>query len=365
MDKTDPYRSTILIVDDQERNIQVVGTTLASFGFDFMIASSGEQAIERVKSKLPDLVLLDIVMAGMDGFEVCKAFGDIKGMEEVPVIFLSADDEKNTVVRALESGGVDYVTKPFNKAELLARVRTHLELKKTRDRLREILAKREEFVEVMAHDLKNWVGGANFSGQMLSGMSKELPEKALNIAGTITESTGKALDFIKEFLESARSSKVDITLKKEAVDLVSLCKETFTHYEHAAIDKGIEFTINLPSDPVYIESDRIALLRIVDNLTSNALKFSPPNSKVSVDLKSDPLVLSITDSGPGFSEEDRENLFEPFTRLTARPTGGEISTGLGLSVVKQLADSLGIQIDIKNVDPGAKVSLKFAPETVR
>ena len=359
MDKIDSRKGTILIVDDQEKNVQVVGTTLSSFGYDFMIANSGEQALERVNSRVPDLVLLDVRMAGMDGFEVSRAFRKVKGMEEVPVIFLSADDEKNTIVRALESGGVDYVTKPFNKAELLARVRTHLELKQTRDRLREILAKREEFVEVMAHDLKNWIGGANFSSQVLAGMAEELPEKATNLVGTIAESTDKALEFVREFLESARDSKLDFDLKKERVDLVAVCEETMKNHVLSASGKGIEIEMKFPDDPVIVESDTTALRRIVDNLVSNAVKFSPPQSIVTVVVEEAPLVVSVEDSGPGFSDEDRGNLFEPFTRLTARPTAGEISTGLGLSVVKQLADSLGISIAIDNTDRGAKVSLNF------
>src|SRR5690606_18753942 len=99
------------------------------------------------------------------------------------------------------------------------------------------------------------------------------------------------------------------------------------------------------------------LSRILENLISNAVKFSPVDSRVIVSLKEMPVSVSVEDSGPGFSDEDREKLFQPFTRLTARPTGGEISTGLGLSVVKQLADSLGIRIEIENTGRGAKVTL--------
>lgn len=355
-------KGTILIVDDQERNIQVVGTTLSSFGYDFMIANSGEQAIERAKSRIPDLVLLDINMPGMNGFEVCKEFEKVNGMEEIPVIFLSADDEKNTIVKALEAGGVDYVVKPFNKAELLARVRTHLELKHTRDRLKELITKREEFVEVMAHDLKNWIGGANFSGKVLEGMADELPEKAMNLVGTITESSEKALDFVREFLESARASKVNIDLKAEAVDLTGICLETLSNHVASASRKGIEIDSEIPESKCVVTSDGTALRRILENLVSNAVKFSPPDSRVSVRLETAPVVVSVEDSGPGFSEEDREKIFQPFTRLTARPTGGEVSTGLGLSVVKQLADSLGIEIEIESIESGAKVGLRFPPE---
>lgn len=359
MPRPDLNTGTILIVDDQERNIQVVGTTLAAFGFDFMIANSGEQALERVQNRIPDLVLLDVLMPGMDGFEVCQAFKKIPGMEGVPVIFLSADDEKNTVVRALEGGGVDFITKPFNKAELLARVRTHLELKYSRDRLQELLTSREKFVEVMAHDLKNWVGGANFGAKMLVEMKDGLPEQAQKLSLTIDEASGKALEFIEEFLENTRSSRVDFKLTRKRIDLVELCRQTKSHSEALAAAKGIEIELSGPDGSVFVDSDRGAVRRILDNLLSNAIKFSPSGSQLSLSVDENPTMLVVEDSGPGFTDEDREQLFQAYTRLSARPTGGEISTGLGLSVVKQLADLLDLVIEVINTDRGARIAVKF------
>jgi len=359
MTSPDPNASTILIVDDQERNIQVVGTTLAAFGFDFMIANSGTQALERVQNRIPDLVLLDVLMPGMDGFEVCQAFQDIPGMESVPVIFLSADDEKNTVVRALEGGGVDFITKPFNKAELLARVRTHLELKHNRDRLQELLKSREKFVEVMAHDLKNWVSGANFGAKMLVEMKGDLPQQAQKLSSTIDEASGKALEFIEEFLENTRSSRVDFELTRKRIDLVEICRESRSQCESMAAAKDIEISLRVPEKSVLVDSDRSALLRIVDNLLSNAVKFSPPGSQLSLSLSDEPPVVEVEDSGPGFTDEDREQMFQPYTRLSARPTAGEVSTGLGLSVVKQLADLLELEIEIVNTGNGARIAVKF------
>jgi len=359
MTSPDREASTILIVDDQERNIQVVGTTLAAFGFDFMIANSGEQALERVGNRIPDLVLLDVLMPGMDGFQVCQAFQEVPGMEGVPVIFLSADDEKNTVVRALEGGGVDFITKPFNKAELLARVRAHLELKHSRDRLQELITAREKFVEVMAHDLKNWVGGANFGAKMLVEMKESLPEQAQRLSLTVDESSSKALEFIEEFLENTRSSRVDFELTSKRIDLVEVCRESKSHCEALAAAKGIKIGLNVPETAVFVESDRGAVLRIIDNLLSNAIKFSPRDSDLSLSLDDDPAVLTVEDCGPGFTDDDREQMFQPYKRLSARPTGGEISTGLGLSVVKQLADLLDLVIDVINTGQGARISLKF------
>src|SRR6266567_75225 len=126
----------LLVVDDQEANLQVLGTILGRLGFDIVPALDAEQALRRLAARPVDLILLDVLMPGLDGFEVCRRIRANPAWTDIPIIFLSAADDKNLIVRALESGGVDYVTKPFNSAELLSRVRTHLALKTARDRLR-------------------------------------------------------------------------------------------------------------------------------------------------------------------------------------------------------------------------------------
>jgi two-component system sensor histidine kinase/response regulator len=129
---TKPTRQTILIVDDQEENIRVVGNLLAMVNYDIVAATSAERAFKRLKARIPDIILLDLMMPGTDGLELCRSIKSDPRWEQIPIIFLSAADDKNLVVQALEAGGVDYVTKPFNRAELISRVRTHLALKETR-----------------------------------------------------------------------------------------------------------------------------------------------------------------------------------------------------------------------------------------
>ena len=117
--------------------------------------------------RLPDLILLDVLMPGMDGFEVCRRIRENPEWKDIPIIFLSAADDKDLIVRALEAGGVDYVTKPFNHAEMLSRVRTHLALKMTRDRLKQLAEDKDELLGILAHDLKNHLGGMQMSAQPL------------------------------------------------------------------------------------------------------------------------------------------------------------------------------------------------------
>ncbi|MEC5127333.1 hybrid sensor histidine kinase/response regulator [Verrucomicrobiales bacterium BCK34] len=354
---------TILIVDDEVKNVQVVGTMLSAFGYDFMIAQDGEQALQRVESQVPDLVLLDIQMPGMDGFETCKAFGQLDYMADVPIIFLSANNEKNYIVKALESGGVDYVTKPFNKAELLARVRTHMELKLVRDERKLLQRNTDRFLEIMAHDLKNWVGSANFSAKLLKGM-EGLPGKAPEIVDTIEESTGHALDFIGEFLRSARDARTEVELKEESIELRDLCLKAVSLIEADALRKEIKVECLTCDEAVTVRSDKKSLQRILDNLLTNAVKFSPESRAVTLELTDNPVKIVIEDEGPGFTGDDMEKLFKPYERLSAKPTGGEISTGLGLSIVKQLCDRLDIRIGVESSGEGqgARFTLRFGDQ---
>jgi two-component system, sensor histidine kinase and response regulator len=352
---------TILVVDDELANVQVLGTMLATFGYDLMVAQDGAQAIERVGAKTPDLVLLDIRMPGKSGLEVCSELHAMKGMEGVPIIFLSADDEKSTIVKALERGGVDYITKPFNKAELIARVRSHLELKKTREECQHLLRKAEHFLEIMAHDLRNWVGSSHFSARLLDEMD-DLTDKGRRLSAMIKESTAQALSFIDEYLANARAASTTLELERKVFDLGPLARASFAYHGDEARAKNIALNFDSPSGRLKVKSDRVAVLRVVENLVTNAIKFSPPGAAVTMKLAGNPVTLTVSDEGPGFSAEDREQLFEPYTRLSARPTGSEISTGLGLSIVKQLCDLLDIAIVVEAPAKGASIRLTF-PES--
>src|SRR5580658_2066312 len=157
----------ILVVDDQSANIQIVGSVLGNFGHEIIPASDGATALKRLAVRLPDLILLDVLMPGMDGHEVCRQIKANPAWKDIPVIFLSAADDKDLIVRALNTGGVDYITKPFNHSELVSRVRTQLALKHARDRLKQLAEDKDELIGIRTHDLKNYLGGVNMSAELL------------------------------------------------------------------------------------------------------------------------------------------------------------------------------------------------------
>ncbi len=353
---------TVLVVDDQEKNVQVVGSTLTAFNYEIMVATSGEQALTRVEARVPDLILLDILMPDMDGFAVCAALKANPQVAEVPIIFLSANDDKNVIVRALEAGGVDFLTKPFNKAELIARVRTHLELKRTRDELGQLIAKREEFIGIMAHDLKNPIAGIQFSSTLLKEMGDKLPPPANGLAENIHEATVRATSLIEQFLNEIREARTDLKVNLKDHDLNMIIDESVDRFRTTAMQKSITLHWTKPTESHYAKVDRFATARILDNLISNAIKFTPQGKNVHLSLNPVNGEVSIIDEGPGIKEEDHPLLFQQFTRLSARPTGGETSTGLGLSIAHRLSELMNAELVChqNGADEGAHFSVKFA-----
>src|SRR5277367_559487 len=184
----------ILVVDDQPTNIQIVGAVLGNLGHEIIPAVDGATALKRVALRLPDLILLDLLMPGMGGCEVCLQLKENPDWKDIPVIFLSAADDKDLIVRALDSGGVDYITKPFNQAELISRVRTQLALKAARDQLKQLAEDKDELLGILAHDLKNFLGGMNMSAELMSRQIERFKdERMTQLLDNMIRSSGLAM----------------------------------------------------------------------------------------------------------------------------------------------------------------------------
>ncbi|WP_050026818.1 hybrid sensor histidine kinase/response regulator [Verrucomicrobium sp. BvORR034] len=363
------FKDTILIIDDQEQNLQIVGTILSMMDYDIIPALSGEQAFKRLAIRKPDLILLDVMMPEMDGLEVCRRLQANSDWSGIPVIFLSAADDKNLIVQALETGGVDYVTKPFNRAELLSRVRTHLALKHARDDLRLLAEDKDELLGILAHDLKNHLAGMKLSTKLLQDRVSELPPRSARLVDNIHDSTERMLVFVKEFLANqlAENLKVDPT----PIDLKEILTSVGARHEPIAAAKQINIVLELAPRPVTIKGDHEMLEQALENVVSNAIKFSPVGTTITLRAKTGTTgyaVCEVADQGPGFTNDDMSRMFRRYGRLSARPTGGEPSTGLGLSIVKRLIERMGGTIRmISGPGEGAVFSLQLPlaiPETL-
>jgi two-component system sensor histidine kinase/response regulator len=333
----------ILVVDDQDANLRALGGMLGPLGFEISQVTSGEAALEHLAANTADLILLDVLMPEMDGFEVCRRIREQPRLREIPIIFLSAADDKAFVVRALEAGGVDYVTKPFNRAELISRVRTHLALKRARDRLKQLAEDKDELLGILAHDLKNHLGGMQMSAKLLQDRAAAVADPRLNrMATNILDASEQMFSFVREFLANAAADR-GYPLAIEAVSLPDAAAAAVQRYAEAALRKSIRINEDYLQDAPLVLADRGALDQVIDNLVSNAVKFSPPETSIWLTVgpaAGGSLECRVRDEGPGCDEKDRAQMFLRYRRLSARPTGGEPSTGLGLSIAKRHVDAM-------------------------
>ena len=356
-------RSLILIVDDVPENLQVLASYLAGAGYEVLPATSGSKALNFARVRMPDLILLDVSMPEMDGFEVCRCLKNMPDLNSIPVLFITARTDTEDVLRGFNVGGVDYITKPFNSTELLARVHTHLELKNARDallkynqqltrqgdELRRLDEEKNRLVSIVSHDMRasfaNVVNVCEVLLQPEGFASREDTDETLRLVAQDAEHMillGENLlnvDAINHGALRLHPQRLDPT---ESVALV-----VGKHRRSAALKR---IGISVPPRPAAIappmvDADRSALVQVLDNLVSNAVKYSPEGGEVSVyvePLEGSPMVrLSVTDTGPGLTREDQQKLFTEYTPLGTRPTGREHSFGLGLWIVKRMADAMG------------------------
>ena len=365
-DLTFPGKPTVLVVDDQPPNLRLVGDLLTgSMGYEVIVASNGQQALRRLEARIPDLILLDVLMPGLSGIETCIRIRERPEWRDIPIIFLSAADDKTLIVRALETGGVDYVTKPFSRAELLSRVRTHLALKAARDQLRALAEDKDELIGILTHDLKNHLGGMQMSAQLLHERADKMPDdRSRRLVENILESSTQMLSFVKEFLANAaleRPQKLDL----HPVDIGDAVTLAIRQYHLAAERKGLRMIWTPPAPPVVAIAESVALNQVLENLLSNAVKFSPAGRTITLSVSADADFASvcIADEGPGFTSEDRTKMFRRYVRLSARPTAGEPSTGLGLSIVKKQVEAMKGTLSVDSA-PGSGASFTIRlPQT--
>jgi two-component system sensor histidine kinase/response regulator len=345
-------KPTILVVDDYPRNLRIVSETLTAHDYAVVTASSGASAITQAEAIPPDIVLLDLMMPVMDGLEVCRRLKSRAATKEIPIIFLTAAEEKKLVTTALELGAVDYIVKPFNPAELLARVRTHLELRQTRDELRRIIQQKNELMSVVAHDLKNPLATIRLSAQLLQEQPNPEPASFAKTINRIISACDDSLAFINARLENNAKEVAISQLSIGDVSLADVILLVVQQNHTAAAAKAIALNISGELAGVIVRADYFGLVQVIDNLVSNAIKFSPPGRPVEIGaarVNGESVRIEVRDQGPGLTPGDFDHLFEPFRRLSATPTAGESSTGLGLNIARRLVEAMRGEIGCDSV----------------
>jgi two-component system, sensor histidine kinase and response regulator len=354
----------VLAVDDIVENLQVLGNLIRENGIKFAFAMNGEQALASIASKLPDLILLDIQMPGMTGYEVCKKLKENPATKDIPVIFLTARTEIEDIVQGFNLGGVDYIMKPFNPSELLARVFTHLDLKIAKDlilkqnkELAQLINKQNEFLGMAAHDLRNPLSIISlYAGVVEMQLEKNIIDKdkiKFNIE-TIHRTTERMNRLISDLLNisSIESGKIELVIRKE--NLIDILQENVENFKRVANEKNIQLIFQRDEDvkQAMVNIDKFRIIQVMENLLSNAVKYTYPLGEihVSYEISGERVITHVKDTGQGLNENDINELFTSFKRLSARPTGGESSTGLGLAIVKKIIDLHAGEIRVKSVE---------------
>lgn len=341
----------ILIADDDRLNLRILGGILKGEGYVLAEADSGERALELYATFRPELVLLDVMMPGIDGFETCRRLKRDYGDKCAPVIFITAKNESDDVVEGLGAGGVDYLPKPFKPKEVLARLRSHMQnqfLSEQQKLLVEQLSKanaaKNRFLGMAAHDLRNPLASIRGLAEFLrEGAVGPLNPDQAELIETIHTASQSMLEMVNELLDVATIESGELKLHLEASNLGELVGKSVMLINMEAAKKKTHVNYALPAPPVALVIDAAKMKQVIDNLLSNAVKYSPPGSTVTALVHTDAAAgtcsISVRDQGPGIPEGERDKLFKDFSRLSIRPTGGEKSTGLGLAICRKIVEA--------------------------
>jgi len=362
-------KNNILIVDDIPANLQFLNLLLAKRGYQVRPAINGQVALKIAQKTLPDLILLDIKMPNMDGYEVCERLKADDKTREIPVIFISALSEVLDKVKAFSVGGVDYITKPFQEEEVLARIKTHLMLQTQKKQLLQLNQEKNEFLGMAAHDLKNPLsaisGTAEMIDEIVTAVNFPNQTELTELTDIINVSAKVMFNLITNLLDVNAIESGKIHLNLENRDIFPLVSEIVLEYTKKAKRKNINVHF-IHSNSNYIANVDIDMVRqVIDNLVSNAVKYTPLAKNVYVRIftaENTNVCCEIQDEGPGLSDEEQAKLFQKFSRLTPQPTNDECSTGLGLFIVKKLINTMGGKVWCESeLSKGSKFMVEFMP----
>jgi len=357
MKTTLPY---ILIVDDNLANLHVTTSLLKTEGYRIGLAQDGPSALKQLESRTPDLILLDIMMPGIDGLEVCKTIKEQPHLAEIPVIFLTAKDSMDDLVEAFKVGGIDYITKPFQKDELLARVKTHIDLYWSRRRIEEMNMTRDKLYSIIAHDIKTPFSNIMLMIDALKNKHIDPSSKAFtDIVNRLAENTNSTYSLLKNLLTWTRFQTHSNDLSPQLNSISALVYETVHLLGESALKKSIQIKTEF-QEPCLGYFDETTMHTVIRNLISNAIKFTPEHGHIHISLitKDDYQWLIIKDTGVGMSQEIIQTIFEYHKTVTTPGTAGEPGTGLGLMMIKDFVARNKGKVQVKSqVDRGTEISV--------
>ncbi|MBK8434537.1 MAG: hybrid sensor histidine kinase/response regulator [Chloroflexi bacterium] len=353
------HRADILIVDDTPANLQLLTTTLSKHGYNVRAVTDGRHALMAARAVPPDLILLDIMMPEMDGFQVCAQVKADAKLKDIPIIFISALDETVDKVHGFQLGGADYVSKPFKLEEVLARMEIHLTLYHQRRQLEQareqdrlyfekISQLKDEFVSTASHDLKNPLTNIKLSVDLLRRAAEKndphLHQKYLaniyNQVERMQQLITDLLDIVK--LETGRA------LVREKVNIRPFLQRVVDDFALVAQESHLELVYESPATELIAHIDPQQLGQALHNLLSNAIKYTPKGGRVQLAAEQhhEQMQITVQDTGLGIPEADIPHVFEKFYRVADAAHMSVEGTGLGLSIVQTVVEQHGGRVHL-------------------
>jgi two-component system, sensor histidine kinase and response regulator len=353
----------VLVVDDTETNIDILVGILED-DYKVAVAMDGESVLECVGSDWPDLILLDVMMPGIDGYEVCRRLKKEPATQDVPIIMVTAMGEMQDETKGLELGAVDYITKPISAPILKARVRNHLELALSREslreqnrelqesyeKLRELERLRDSLVHMVIHDMRSPLMGVCGTLQMvLPDIQEQIDEEDHEDLQVALAAAMSLSEMVSSLLDVSRMEAGEMPVNKENTDLAPVAGAALASLGGLVGQRCVVF--EPPVEPVLGWCDAELIRRVITNLVGNAIKFTPSNGVVTVEVASEggAATVRVIDTGPGIPPEYRTKIFEKFGQVGEKGESKKFSTGLGLAFCSMAVEAHGGEIGVGSV----------------
>jgi two-component system, sensor histidine kinase and response regulator len=365
-DPTSPTEN-ILVVDDQAENRQLVESYLRGAGYNVVLAENGEEAVAQCEKDAVALVLLDVLMPGIDGFETSRRIRALKSAADTPIIFLTALSDSVTQDKARAIGAADFIGKPINETELLMRVKSLLWMRRLTDDLKQghelirsqhdavirAQERKEELINLVVHDLKNPIASILANAHFLV-REPNLSDDARDASRDIHEAADSMQRMVLNLLDISRSEQGALVPRLSDVDVPLLITEVLGVMSRRANERQQKISAELSPQVKRHVVDRDLLLRLLENLLDNALKYSPPGGTIKVEASTENgyLDLCIRDEGPGIPGAYRERIFEKYVQLEDNTVSlARTSRGLGLVFCRLAAEAHGGRIWVEDNEP--------------
>jgi signal transduction histidine kinase len=362
----------ILVVDDEPRNVLLLQDLLESRGYTVWTAAGGEQGLAMTRECSPDVVLLDVMMPRLSGFDVCRRLKADQSTAMIPVLLVTSLDAREDRLAGIGAGANDFITKPIDTADLLLRVRNAVATKRLHDeitgqfrKLKELEAARDTLTHMIVHDLRSPLTGLQgYLDLLRMAVAAGSHGEVLEFARDAHAVAGHLKEMLSQVLDVSRLESGDMPLSSEDTDLVQLLPGAVASL--GPPPEGIDIVYELAEQPVVIACDRHVIARVVANLVGNAFKFAPRRGEVRIGLEGwDGVVrVTVSDNGPGVELEHRKLIFEKFGQAPLGRAGKARSSGLGLTFCKLAVEAHGGRIGVDSSNGGgARFWIEFPRKT--